>query len=109
MIERAAILGEGKRLDVARALGAAVVQPAPAIPETASTLATRSAVLPFEPSFPSLDHAMVRHIEAALARNAWPHRRGPRGPRPSSRSILTPCGRAFASWGSICERHARER
>ena len=41
VIERAAILGEGKRLDVARALGAAAVtsQPAPAGPETPVALA----------------------------------------------------------------------
>jgi hydrogenase-4 transcriptional activator len=68
VIERAAILGEGKRLDVTRALGAAAVQPAPAVPETSGAFATRIAVLPFEQSFQSLDHAMARHIEAALAR-----------------------------------------
>ena len=71
VIERAAILGEGKRLDVARALGAAAahLQPAPASPEIPSAIATRPrAVAPFDPSFPSLDTAMARHIEAALAR-----------------------------------------
>jgi transcriptional regulator with GAF, ATPase, and Fis domain len=53
VIERAAILGEGKRLDVARALG---VHP-------------RSEPVRAEPEgFATLDEAMRRHIEAALAR-----------------------------------------
>jgi hydrogenase-4 transcriptional activator len=70
VIERAAILGEGKRLDVARALGAGAVavQSAPVGSETPVTLATPAAASPFEQSFPSLDAAMIRHIEAALAR-----------------------------------------
>jgi len=70
VIERAAILGEGKRLDVARALGAGAVasQAAPAGQETPTALATQVAAPPFEQSFPSLDSAMARHIEAALAR-----------------------------------------
>ncbi|MGE0868268.1 MAG: sigma-54 interaction domain-containing protein [Kofleriaceae bacterium] len=54
VIERAAILGEGKRLDVARALG---VQP---VPRPAGS-APRGA-------FPTLDEAMRDHIEHALAR-----------------------------------------
>jgi hydrogenase-4 transcriptional activator len=70
VIERAAILGEGKHLDVARALGAAAVppQPAPGGPEAPLALATPAAVPTFERSFPSLDVAMAQHIEAALAR-----------------------------------------
>ena len=70
VIERAAILGEGKRLDVARALGSAAVlpQPAPVGPEAPLALATQGAVSTFEQSFPSLDAAMAQHIEAALAR-----------------------------------------
>jgi hydrogenase-4 transcriptional activator len=70
VIERAAILGEGKHLDVARSLGAAAVppQPAPGGPEAPLALATPDAVPPFERSFPSLDAAMAQHIEAALAR-----------------------------------------
>ncbi|HEY1558900.1 MAG TPA: sigma-54 dependent transcriptional regulator [Kofleriaceae bacterium] len=54
VIERAAILGEGKRLDVERALG---VRPRDdtARPESGD-------------AFPTLDDAMRRHIEAALAR-----------------------------------------
>ncbi len=73
VIERAAILGEGKRLDVARALGAAAVPspPGPTSPEPPTARATWPAPLPLEPlerSFPSLDTAMAQHIEAALAR-----------------------------------------
>jgi hydrogenase-4 transcriptional activator len=70
VIERAAILGEGKRLDVARALGAAVValQSAPVGPETAVALATPADTSLSERSFPSLNAAMARHIEAALTR-----------------------------------------
>ena len=70
VIERAAILGEGKHLDVARALGSAAVAPqaAPSGSETPVALATPAAAPPFERSFPSLDAAMARHIEAALAR-----------------------------------------
>jgi hydrogenase-4 transcriptional activator len=53
VIERAVILGEGKRLDVARALGASPAgEPARDAPE----------------AFATLDEAMRRHIEAALAR-----------------------------------------
>jgi hydrogenase-4 transcriptional activator len=53
VIERAAILGEGKRLDVARALG----------------VASRGEPTRPEPEgFATLDEAMRRHIEAALAR-----------------------------------------
>jgi hydrogenase-4 transcriptional activator len=73
VIERAAILGEGKRLDVTRALGPVGVQPAaapaPVNPEIPALFSNqgRLAVPPFERSFPSLDTAMARHIEAALA------------------------------------------
>jgi hydrogenase-4 transcriptional activator len=73
VIERAAILGEGKRLDVTRALGPVGVQPAPApapaSPEIPPMIASQGRVSfpPFEKTFPSLDTAMARHIEAALA------------------------------------------
>jgi transcriptional regulator with GAF, ATPase, and Fis domain len=54
VIERAAILGEGKRLDVERSIG---VRIDPGEPVVAST-----------GEFPTLDQAMRAHIERALAR-----------------------------------------
>ena len=54
VMERAAILGEGKRLDVARALGVRNGAPAPS---------TNGAS-----AFPTLDDAMRAHIELALER-----------------------------------------
>jgi transcriptional regulator with GAF, ATPase, and Fis domain len=63
VIDRAAILGDGKRLDVATALGAGAVLPETATPES----------LPIRPGFArapttveSLDAAIQHHIEAAL-------------------------------------------
>ncbi len=60
VVERAAILGSGARLEVNTALGVAPGAPGGAVtrPEAVSTAE----------SFPSLDRAMARHIEAALAR-----------------------------------------
>jgi hydrogenase-4 transcriptional activator len=60
VVERAVILGNGERLDVAKALGVApgFLAGAPARP---------AASFSAEP-FPSLDRAMARHIEAALTR-----------------------------------------
>ena len=58
VIERAAILGDGKRLEVATALGA--TSPAPLL-----TPAGRQ-----PDAFETLDAAMARHVEAALARTA---------------------------------------
>jgi hydrogenase-4 transcriptional activator len=60
VVERAVILGAGDRLDVAKALGVApgVAPPAPARPGAPAAT---------EP-LASLDRAMTRHIEAALAR-----------------------------------------
>ncbi len=55
VIERAAILGEGRRLDVERALGVRIEQNAPAAP-------------PGDDEFPTLDAAMRSHIERALMR-----------------------------------------
>ena len=57
VIDRAAILGNGKRLDVAQALGASARPPA--IPQTPSPPASTE-ILP-------LDAAMKRHIESVLA------------------------------------------
>jgi len=71
VMERAVILGEGHSLEVATALGTGAVgspslapaaSPRPAAP--ASSPASARAAEPF----PSLDTAMARHIEAALAR-----------------------------------------
>ena len=67
VIERAAILGEGRRLDIERALG---VRVEPAEPTTATAAST--------PDFPSLDDAIRAHIERALARCAGKID-GPRG------------------------------
>jgi len=96
VIERAAILGHGRRLEVAAALGAdgrrsGAPRPPPSSPPP--PLAPRSfAPVPFERSAPfaepdapamgtdvaRLDAAMVRHIETALARTAG-RIEGPRG------------------------------
>ena len=59
VIERAVILGNGTRLDVAKALGGA-----PSAPAEARLTPAAAADEPFA----SLDQAMARHIEAALAR-----------------------------------------
>jgi transcriptional regulator with GAF, ATPase, and Fis domain len=64
VIERAAILGGGRRLEVAKALGsgAPVAPPRPAAPAPA-------AAPPAEPGeWLTLDAAMARHIETALCR-----------------------------------------
>ncbi len=62
VIDRAAILGDGKRLEIATALG------------TGTHLAKEPAGIPAAPAapvaggvFPSLDEAMTQHIESALA------------------------------------------
>jgi transcriptional regulator with GAF, ATPase, and Fis domain len=73
VIERAVILGNGERLEVATALGVA------ALPERAAARrAPELRVAAEAAAFPTLDQAMARHIEAALARS---HGRveGPRG------------------------------
>ena len=75
VIERAAILGNGQRLEMAKALGlygemAPPDRPGKAVPILLDT--PPQSGLFIEPSgpFPSLDDAMRRHIEAALARTA---------------------------------------
>lgn len=60
VLERAAILGGGQRLEVARALGP--VEAAPLPRQLAEPLRA-------EGEFPTLDQAMARHIEAALVRS----------------------------------------
>jgi transcriptional regulator with GAF, ATPase, and Fis domain len=62
VIERAAILGDGRRLEVAQALGGADLGPRLVAVESAISPATASTV-------ESLDAAMRRHIESALTRS----------------------------------------
>ncbi|MBI4880772.1 MAG: sigma 54-interacting transcriptional regulator [Planctomycetes bacterium] len=64
VIERAAILGNGKRLEVAAALG--VTACSPARPETNGARNAPSAAVEAA-DFAPLDAAMARHIEKALA------------------------------------------
>jgi hydrogenase-4 transcriptional activator len=59
VMERAAILGDGRRLEVGTALGAAAL-PKPVVIEQPGE--------PGKDGFPSLNDAMARHIEAALHR-----------------------------------------
>jgi len=75
VIERAAILGGGKKLNMAAALGVRTTSPRPSSPPPAATAA---AVVPAQASnltvsaanatFDTLDEAMARHIERALER-----------------------------------------
>ena len=80
VIERAAILGNGRQLEVAKALGASNIEPGvvpPTLPPRASPLpaAPAQAAVPAQPTTggaaPSevapLDSAMVSHIERALS------------------------------------------
>jgi hydrogenase-4 transcriptional activator len=60
VIDRAAILGNGKRLDVAQALGSS--SRPPTVPQAASPLAAQ----PLSTEILSLDAAMKRHIESVL-------------------------------------------
>jgi transcriptional regulator with GAF, ATPase, and Fis domain len=62
VLERAVILGNGERLEVAKALG---VAPPPARADLRPADARAPAA---QDAFPTLDEAMARHIEAALAR-----------------------------------------
>jgi transcriptional regulator with GAF, ATPase, and Fis domain len=63
VIERAAILGEGKRLEISRALGIGVSSDAIASP---ATLPTQMQHKDSAPGVLPLDAAMKRHIEQAL-------------------------------------------
>jgi len=94
VIERAAILGHGKRLEVAAALGAdgrrsvaasptygaaptsVPVLPRPTLLGASATLGTSAAAR--TSSVARLDEAMVRHIETALAQTGG-RIEGPRG------------------------------
>ena len=70
MIDRAAILGNGESLEVAKALG--ITTHRPSQPAPASATPTLYEVIPDDPSFQSqpdvatLDAAMKEHIEGAL-------------------------------------------
>lgn len=69
VIERAVILGDGRRLDVEQALAATAPVPAnpPAIPEGKSAVTRNHASADASSgAFPSLDDAIRRHIETAL-------------------------------------------
>jgi transcriptional regulator with GAF, ATPase, and Fis domain len=74
VIERAAILGAGRRLEVAAALGTTAERPeanpapapAPAKPPTRAPAPPHSHIFPGDPVLPSLDAAMRQHIEDAL-------------------------------------------
>jgi len=74
VIERAAILGEGKRLDVERSLGVRIEAPAPApvaaAPARSAAPAMSAAPAPRESNddFPTLEAATRVHIERALVR-----------------------------------------
>ncbi|MGZ3432308.1 MAG: hypothetical protein ACXWN0_11515 [Isosphaeraceae bacterium] len=61
VIERAAILGVGKRLEIARALGS------PGRLNSPIPIPRREEPIAAEPSLPNLDQAMARHIEYALS------------------------------------------
>ena len=81
VIDRAAILGNGKRLEVGQALGASerplavplAQPPQPSAPASTEIL--------------SLDAAMRKHIESVLVVTARPHRRPQRHRRAAGRSI----------------------
>jgi len=70
VIERAAILGNGKRLDVARALGTtapADQEPSASMPRANPRLNVGAAAAEEEPrSLVTLDEAVIQHIERAL-------------------------------------------
>ncbi len=70
VIERAAILGDGTRLDVVRALGAGAITPrsSPARQAAPMTFTHGPPSISFDQPFPSLGAAMARHIEDALSR-----------------------------------------
>jgi transcriptional regulator with GAF, ATPase, and Fis domain len=76
VIERAAILGEGRYLAVAKALGAPLPQQQPIALD--ALLAAAGAIAVNTDEFLTLDRAMARHIEAALDRTKG-RIEGPRG------------------------------
>jgi transcriptional regulator with GAF, ATPase, and Fis domain len=75
VIERAVILGDGKRIDVAAALGgqspslALRIAPTPEIAPLPERADVAGSVLTHSGNFPTLDEAMSRHIEDALRKS----------------------------------------
>jgi transcriptional regulator with GAF, ATPase, and Fis domain len=67
VIDRAAILGDGKRLDVETALGIATRPPTSRVVSTGATAGVPESAAS---GLPTLDAAMTSHIETALARTA---------------------------------------
>jgi transcriptional regulator with GAF, ATPase, and Fis domain len=69
VIERAAILGDGRHLEIAAALGGAAVAVAAVVPPAAapSEPSTNADPASLDGAHASLDAAMIRHIEDALA------------------------------------------
>ena len=68
VIERAVILGDGKRIEVAKALGSQPVRVGPVAERPPGDVIAPPALTEMRADFPSLDDAMARHIESALAR-----------------------------------------
>ena len=64
VMDRAALLGNGRRLEIAKALGVMSLDAAPSPRPQAHHSTPAETASPF----PSLDNAMRAHIEAALAR-----------------------------------------
>ena len=96
VIDRAAILGDGKRLDVAKALGIGADSSGAALEIERPRPPSRRPSGPIEP----LNEAIRRHIEAALAAARAASKAGKAPPR-CCKSIPTLCGRRCASWASI--------
>jgi transcriptional regulator with GAF, ATPase, and Fis domain len=65
VMDRAVLLGQGRALEVAKALGPA----SPAAAAVSPAASEAAAVAAAESQSPALDAAMVRHIESALARS----------------------------------------
>jgi hydrogenase-4 transcriptional activator len=68
VIERAAILGNGRRLEIAQALGAGGAGPLVNGRPTTPAVGGTGGLTPDPSPFPGIDEAMARHIEQALVR-----------------------------------------
>jgi transcriptional regulator with GAF, ATPase, and Fis domain len=64
VIERAAILGEGRRLEIAGALGGRASRSDPPLARTSGAPSNSASTA----GFPTLDQAITRHVEVALER-----------------------------------------
>ena len=96
VIDRAAILGNGKRLEVATALGVGADSSGASLEIERPRPASRRPSGTIEP----LNAVIRQHIEAALA-VARGRIEGRQGAATVCRSTPTPCGRRCASWASI--------